>query len=96
MCTYKDFVSQLKNQIQDDLDTNISLPHTSAFIKAFTKAIKNLDDKVVIPQFGTYTKVFIPAHESRNPATGEIVQVKAREFLKFKASKLTRVDTEEV
>jgi DNA-binding protein HU-beta len=45
------------------------------------------EDKVTVPGFGTFKHVVRPAHEARNPSTGETIRVPEKTVLKFKASK---------
>ena len=43
-------------------------------------------DVITIEHFGTFTKYFKPAHTSRNPRTGESVEVEDKTVPKFKFS----------
>ena len=43
-------------------------------------------DGITIAHFGTFTKDFKPAHTSRNPRTGEPVEVADKTVPKFKSS----------
>ncbi|MHB1630710.1 MAG: HU family DNA-binding protein [Acidithiobacillus sp.] len=50
-------------------------------------AVTHSGKKVRIHGFGTFSVKHKPAHEARNPSTGESVQVPAKDVLVFKASK---------
>ena len=43
-------------------------------------------DKVVLLGFGTFSVADRPARQGRNPRTGEVIKIKAKKSVKFKAS----------
>jgi DNA-binding protein HU-beta len=45
------------------------------------------DDKVTVPNFGTFQVSERPARAGRNPATGEVISIAASKSVRFKVSK---------
>jgi len=45
------------------------------------------DDKVTVPNFGTFHVSERPARSGRNPATGEAITIAASKSVRFKVSK---------
>ena len=45
------------------------------------------DDKVTVPNFGTFQVTQRPARAGRNPATGEAIAIAASKSVRFKVSK---------
>jgi DNA-binding protein HU-beta len=45
------------------------------------------DDKVTVPNFGTFQVTARPARVGRNPATGEAITIAASKSVRFKVSK---------
>ena len=45
------------------------------------------DDKVTVPNFGTFQVTQRPARAGRNPATGEAISIAASKSVRFKVSK---------
>ena len=45
------------------------------------------DDKVTVPNFGTFQVTQRPARAGRNPATGEAITIAASKSVRFKVSK---------
>ena len=45
------------------------------------------DDKVTVPNFGTFQVTQRPARVGRNPATGEAISIAASKSVRFKVSK---------
>jgi len=72
-------------------DANISKAAADTALKSFidgvTKALKKKDGKVTLVGFGTFSKVRRKARKGRNPQTGELMKIKARNAVKFKAGK---------
>lgn len=70
--------------------TGISLEDSEKAVRAFTDIVtdelKN-GGKVQLLGFGTFEAAERPAHEGRNPFTGETMQVPASRSPKFKAGK---------
>ncbi len=58
-----------------------------SFMTNVTKALKKKDGKVTLVGFGTFAKVRRKARKGRNPQTGELIKIKARNAVTFKAGK---------
>jgi DNA-binding protein HU-beta len=59
-----------------------------AFMDGVTDALKKKKEpKVTLVGFGTFTKVPRKARKGRNPQTGEEIQIKASNVVKFKPGK---------
>lgn len=58
-----------------------------SFIANVTKAMKKKDGKVTLVGFGTFVKVRRKARKGRNPQTGELLIIKPRNAVTFKAGK---------
>lgn len=59
----------------------------NSFVTNVTKALKKKDGKVTLVGFGTFAKVRRQARKGRNPQTGAVIKIKARNAVKFKAGK---------
>ena len=72
-------------------DAKISKVAAGAVLESFmtnvTKALKKKDGKVTLVGFGTFAKVRRKARKGRNPQTGELIKIKARNAVTFKAGK---------
>ena len=55
--------------------------------KQIKKALKKKDGKVTLVGFGTFAKVRRKARKGVNPATGEKINIKARNAVKFTPGK---------
>lgn len=55
-----------------------------ATLEAISEALK-ANDKVTLVGFGTFAPVVKPAHEGKNPRTGEIIKIAEKTVVKFKA-----------
>lgn len=55
-----------------------------AAIEAVSEALK-AGDKVSLVGFGTFAPVVKPAHEGKNPRTGEVIKIAEKTVVKFKA-----------
>lgn len=70
-------------------DAGVTLNVADAAFDAFIEAVKtgttDAGDKVVLKGFATFERVAKPARMATNPATGEKVQVPAREAIRVKA-----------
>ncbi len=82
-----------KKQLIEEMakDAKISKVAASAALDSFltnvTKALKKKGGKVTLVGFGNFAKVHRKARKGRNPQTGEPIKIKARNVVKFKASK---------
>jgi DNA-binding protein HU-beta len=61
-----------------------------SFTTSVTKALKKKDGKVTLVGFGTFQKTRRKAHKGRNPQTGAVIKIKARNVVKFKPGKKLR------
>ena len=61
-----------------------------SFTASVTKALKKKDGKVTLVGFGTFQKARRKARKGRNPQTGAVIKIKARNVVKFKAGKKLR------
>ncbi|MBC8432260.1 MAG: HU family DNA-binding protein [Desulfobacterales bacterium] len=59
----------------------------NSFVTNVTKALKTKDGKVTLVGFGTFAKVRRKARKGRNPQTGAVIKIKAKNAVKFKAGK---------
>ena len=75
-------------------DANVSKVAAGAVLDSFmanvTKALKKKDGKVTLVGFGTFMKSRQKARKGRNPQTGEMLKIKARNVVKFKPGKKLR------
>lgn len=71
-------------------DANISKVAAGAALASFTdgvtKALKKKNGKITLVGFGTFKKVYRKTRKGRNPQTGEIIKIKGKNVVKFKAS----------
>jgi len=58
-----------------------------ALLAGITGALKCKDGKVTLTGFGTFEKVHRKARMGRNPKTGEALEIKAGNVVKFKPGK---------
>ncbi len=58
-----------------------------SFTTNVTKALKKKDGKVTLVGFGTFQKTRRKARKGRNPQTGAVIKIKARNVVKFKPGK---------
>jgi len=71
-------------------DANLTKAQASEAVNCVLDTIKGSlkgDDKVAILGFGTFTVTHKPARTGRNPRTGESMQIKAKNVVKFKPGK---------
>ena len=61
-----------------------------SFVDGITKTLKKKDGKVTLVGFGTFQKSRRKARKGRNPQTGEMLKIKARNVVKFKPGKKLR------
>ena len=59
----------------------------NSFMEGVTKALKKKDGKVTLVGFGTLSKIRRKARKGRNPQTGDVIKIKAKNVVKFKAGK---------
>ena len=71
-------------------NANLTKAQASEAVNCVLDAIKGSlkdDDKVAILGFGTFSVTHKPARTGRNPRTGESMQIKAKNVVKFKPGK---------
>ena len=61
-----------------------------SFTASVTKTLKKKDGKVTLVGFGTFQKARRKARKGRNPQTGAVIKIKARNVVKFKPGKKLR------
>jgi DNA-binding protein HU-beta len=61
-----------------------------SFVDGVTKTLKKKDGKVTLVGFGTFQKSRRKARKGRNPQTGEMLKIKARNVVKFRPGKKLR------
>ena len=61
-----------------------------SFVDGVIKTLKKKDGKVTLVGFGTFQKSRRKARKGRNPQTGEMLKIKARNVVKFKPGKKLR------
>jgi DNA-binding protein HU-beta len=58
-----------------------------SLLGSIRNAMKRQDAKIALSGFGTFSKVHRKARKGINPATGETINIKARNAIKFQPSK---------
>ncbi len=58
-----------------------------SFMAGVTKALKQKEGKLTLVGFGTFQKSHRKARKGRNPQTGETIQIKAANVVKFRPGK---------
>jgi len=58
-----------------------------SFTDSVTKTLKKKDGRVTLVGFGTFSKTRRKARKGRNPQSGEVIKIKAKNAVKFKAGK---------
>ena len=81
-----------KTELIDAIAKKVDLPKTKVdeTLKAFMEVTKKTLKKggeVQLIGFGTFTVAKRAARKGRNPATGEVIKIKATKFPKFKPRK---------
>ena len=61
-----------------------------SFMVNVTKALKKKNGKVTLVGFGTFMKTRRKARKGRNPQTGALIKIKAKNVVKFKPGKKLR------
>jgi len=61
-----------------------------SFMTSVTKALKKKDGKVTLVGFGTFMKSRRKARKGRNPQTGAMIKIKARNVVRFRPGKKLR------
>lgn len=61
-----------------------------SFMDSVTKSLKKKDGKVTLVGFGTFMKARRKARKGRNPQTGAMIKIKARNVVRFRPGKKLR------
>ena len=61
-----------------------------SLMASITKALKKKDGKVTLVGFGTFMKTRRKARKGRNPQTGAMIKIKARNVVRFRPGKKLR------
>ena len=61
-----------------------------SFMGSVTKALKKKDGKVTLVGFGTFMKTRRKARKGRNPQTGAMIKIKAKNVVRFRPGKKLR------
>ncbi len=61
-----------------------------SFMDGVAKSLKKKDGRVTLVGFGSFTKKRRKARKGRNPQTGEEIQIKAKNVVKFTPGKALR------
>ena len=61
-----------------------------SFMTSVTKALKKKDGKVTLVGFGTFMKTRRKARKGRNPQTGAMIKIKAKNVVRFRPGKKLR------
>jgi DNA-binding protein HU-beta len=59
----------------------------NSFMDAVAETLKKRNGKMAIIGFGTFKKVYRKARKGRNPQTGETINIKGRDVVRFYAGK---------
>lgn len=72
--------------IAQDMEVSEKKAHgfINSLLSNITKTLKDSDEKVILTQFGTFSKIKRKERMGRNPQTGEPLKLKARNAIKFK------------
>ena len=58
-----------------------------SFLDDLQKGLKTRGSSVTLVGFGTFKKIYRKTRKDRNPQTGELIKVKGKNAITFKASK---------
>ncbi len=59
----------------------------NSFMEGVTDSLKDKDGKLTLVGFGTFVKSRRNARKGRNPQTGEVINIKATNVVKFRPGK---------
>ena len=82
-----------RRELTDDMALGAGITkHQAAMVLdsllgAIRDAMKGTNARIALPGFGTFSKVHRKARKGINPATRETITIKARNAVKFQASK---------
>jgi len=83
--TKRELISAISKEA--DINQNDARAVVEAFINTVTKELKKDNGQVQLIGFGSFSKVRREARQGRNPQTGETIEIKAHNVVKFKPSK---------
>jgi DNA-binding protein HU-beta len=83
---------ELIDKMAEDAEISKAAASTAlqSFLECVTDTLKKKDGKVALTGFGTFSKTHRNARTGRNPQTGEPIEIKACNVVKFKAGKALR------
>ena len=58
-----------------------------SFLDRLKRGLKTRGSRVTLVGFGTFKKIYRKTRKGRNPQTGEMIKIKGRNAITFKASK---------
>jgi DNA-binding protein HU-beta len=58
-----------------------------SFLDGLKRGLKTRGSRVTLVGFGTFRKIYRKTRKGRNPQTGEMIKIKGRNAITFKASK---------
>ncbi len=85
-----------KEELVAKMAADANIPKAAAynalqsFMDGVTKALKKRDGKVTLVGFGSFTKKRRKARKGRHPQTGEEIDIKAKNVVKFTPGKALR------
>ncbi len=85
-----------KEELVAKMAQDANIPKSAAynalqsFMDGVTKALKKRDGKVTLVGFGSFTKKRRKARKGRHPQTGEEIDIKAKNVVKFTPGKALR------
>jgi DNA-binding protein HU-beta len=87
MYTKERFVDALREELPDVFETKVAAEKAfDTFCILLAKAISN-DERVRLPNVGTFSLSHRASRTGRNPQTGEKIKIPAKRVVKFNASK---------
>jgi len=83
----KDLVAEMYDALKGSLTLReLNRIYDLTFETIVEELMKSQENEIMIPNFGKFVKVTIPAHEGINPATGEKVWIETKHKVKFSPS----------
>ncbi len=85
MATKEELVAKMAQDAQISKTAAYNALHS--FMDGVTKALKKKDGRVTLVGFGSFTKKRRKARKGRHPQTGEEIDIKAKNVVKFTPGK---------
>jgi DNA-binding protein HU-beta len=81
--------TELIKQVANDAGISIQSAHDAiqSMINGITNALTKENGKITLTGFGTFLTNHREARMGKNPVTGEVMQIPARNVVRFKAGK---------